>query len=70
MFFKRKVDRVINVNQAEEKFLAEMEALKQEGMELEKKDKFAMLLAAYLVFIPEVLLLGGLLAFAMWMLFR
>ena len=70
MFFKRKVDRVINVNQAEEKFLAEMEALKQEGMELEKKDKFALLLAAYLVFIPEVLLLGGLLAFAMWMLFR
>ena len=70
MFFKRKVDRVINVNQAEEKFLAEMEALKQEGMELEKKDKFAMLLAAYLVFIPEVLLLGGVLVLAMWMLFR
>ena len=70
MFFKRKVDRVINVGQAEEKFLAEMEALKQEGMELEKKDKFAMLLAAYLVFIPEVLLLGGVLVLAMWMLFR
>jgi len=70
MLFKRKVDRVINVKSAEEKFKEELESLKREGMEPERKDKLAMVLAAYFMFIPEVLLVGGLLVLAMWMFFR
>ena len=53
-----------------EKFKEELESLKREGMEPERKDKLAMVLAAYFMFIPEVLLVGGLLVLAMWMFFR
>lgn len=70
MFLRRKVDRVIDVKRAEEKFKGEMECLKREGLEPEKKDKVAMVLAAYLVFIPEVLLVGVLLTLAILMLFQ
>ena len=69
MFLKRKVDKLIHIEQAEEKFERELENLKKEGMEPEGKDRLAMILAAYLVFIPEVLLVGGVLVLMLWMLF-
>lgn len=69
MFFKRKVDKLIDINGAEEKFAGELEELKKEGLEPEKKDRLAMVLAAYLIFIPEVLLVGGLFALVIWMFF-
>lgn len=69
MFFKRKVDKLIHIKSAEEKFAGELEDLKKEGMEPERKDRLAMVLAAYLIFIPEVLLVGGLFALVIWMFF-
>ena len=69
MFFKRKVDKMIDIIGAEEKFAGELEELKKEGMEPERKDRLAMVLAAYLIFIPEVLLVGGLFALVIWMFF-
>ena len=70
MFFKRKVDKIIDIKRAEEKFAGELEDLKKEGIEPEGKDRLAMVLAAYLIFIPEVLLVGGVFALLIWMFFR
>lgn len=70
MFFKRKVDKLIDIKSAEEKFAGELEGLKKEGLEPEGKDRLAMVLAAYLIFIPEVLLVGGVFALVLWMFFR
>ena len=67
MFFKRKVDKLIHIKSADEKFAGELEGLKKEGLEPERKDRLAMVLAAYLIFIPEVLLVGGLFALVIWM---
>lgn len=69
MFFKRKVDKLIDIKSAEEKFAGELEGLKKEGLEPEGKDRLAMILAAYLIFIPEVLLVGGMFALVLWMFF-
>ena len=70
MFFKRKVDKIIDIKRAEEKFAGELEGLQKEGIEPEGKDRLAMVLAAYLIFIPEVLLVGGVFALLIWMFFR
>ena len=69
MFFKRKVDKVIDIKRAEENFALELENLKREGLEPEGKDRLAMILAAYLIFIPEVLLAGGIFALLLWTFF-
>lgn len=69
MFFKRKVDRVINVKAAEEKFAREMQGLKEEGLEPDGEDGFAMIVAAYLVFLPVALLIGGVIVLAAGLLF-
>ena len=69
MFFKRKVDRLIDIKSAEEKFAGELEDLKKEGIEPERKDRLAMVLAAYLIFIPVLLLLGGVFVLVPWIFF-
>lgn len=52
--FQKKIDRVIKQKDQEEKFRQEREKLP-----LEKGDAFAMIVAAFLVFLPVVLLLIG-----------
>ena len=51
MFFRKKLNRVLHVKEAEERFEKDME-----NSPLEKKDRLAMVLAALIVFIPAVLL--------------
>lgn len=51
MFFRKKLNRVLHVKEAEERFEKDME-----NTPLEKKDRLAMVLAALIVFIPAVLL--------------
>ena len=53
MFFQKKLNRVLNVKKAEERF---QEDLKKTP--LEKHDRTAMILAGLIVFIPA-LLIGG-----------
>lgn len=64
MFFKKKLDRVINVEEAEKRFKEQME-----GQELERKDKIAMILAGLIVFVPAVLLVIGIFLFVIWLFF-
>ena len=52
--FQKKIDRVIKQKDQEKKFRQEREKLP-----LEKGDAFAMIVAAFLVFLPVVLLLIG-----------
>ena len=52
--FQKKIDRVIKQKDQEKKFRQEREKLP-----LEKGDAFAMIVAAFLVFLPVVLLLTG-----------
>lgn len=66
MLFDKKVKRVIDVEKAEEEFEKQME---EEGIELEKKDRLAMILAAFIVFIPALLLVLGVFLFAIWFFF-
>ncbi len=47
MLFGKKIDRILNVRKAEERFEKEREELP-----LEKNDRMAMILAALIVFIP------------------
>lgn len=51
MFFRKKLNRVLHVKEAEERFEKDME-----NTPLEKKDRLAMVLAALILFIPAVLL--------------
>ncbi len=51
MFFRKKLNRVLHVKEAEERFEKDME-----NTPLENKDRLAMVLAALIVFIPAVLL--------------
>ena len=51
MLFGKKINRVIDVKKAEERF-----AKDREQLPLEKKDKPAMILAALIVFVPAFLL--------------
>ena len=64
MFFNKKVKRVLDVDRAEEEFEERME-----GVELEKNDKPAMIIAAFIVFIPALLLVIGVFVFAIWLCF-
>lgn len=51
MLFGKKINRVVDVKKAEERF-----AKDREQLPLEKKDKPAMILAALIVFVPALLL--------------
>ena len=51
MLFGKKINRVVDVNKADERF-----AKDREQLPLEKKDKPAMILAALIVFVPALLL--------------
>ena len=50
MLFGKKINRGVNVKEAEERFDREREELP-----LEKKDRLAMILAALIVFIPALI---------------
>lgn len=50
MFFGKKINRVIDVKKAEERFQKEREELP-----LEKNDRLAMILAALAVFVPVLI---------------
>ena len=64
MFFNNKVKRVLDVQKAEEEFEDQME-----GVELEKADRPAMLIAAFIVFIPALLFVIGFFLFVIWLVF-
>lgn len=66
MLFEKKVKRVVDVDVAEDELQKRME---EEGVELEKKDRLAMILAAFIVFIPAVLLVLGFFALVIWFFF-
>ncbi|HJC24493.1 MAG TPA: hypothetical protein H9761_12400 [Candidatus Eisenbergiella merdavium] len=51
MFFLKRLNRVLDVKKAEERFQEDMEKTF-----LEKKDRLAMILAALIVFVPALLL--------------
>lgn len=64
MLFQKKVNRVIDPDKAEEEFEERME-----GVELEKNDRLAMILAGFIVFIPALLLVIGVLGLVIWFFF-
>lgn len=51
MFFRKKINRVVDVKKAEERFENDTEQLP-----LEKKDRPAMIIAALIVFVPALIL--------------
>ena len=51
MFFRKKINRVVDVKKAEERFEKDTEHLP-----LEKKDRPAMIIAALIVFVPALIL--------------
>ncbi len=66
MLFEKKIKRVVDVDVAEDELEKRME---EEGVGLEKKDRLAMILAAFIVFIPAVLLVLGFFALVIWFFF-
>ena len=64
MLFGKKINRVIDVKKAEERF-----AKDREQLPLEKKDKPAMILAALSVFVPAFLLVVGFFALVLYLFF-
>ncbi|MCI9384935.1 MAG: hypothetical protein K1W36_11030 [Lachnospiraceae bacterium] len=64
MFFNNKIKRVLDVEKSEAEFEEQME-----GVELEKTDRPAMLIAAFLVFIPALLLVIGFFLLVIWLFF-
>lgn len=64
MFFNKKIKRVLDVEKSEAEFEEQME-----GVELEKTDRPAMLIAAFLVFIPALLLVIGFFLLVIWLFF-
>ena len=66
MLFEKKIKRVVDVDVAEDELEKRME---EERVELEKKDRLAMILAAFIVFIPAVLLVLGFFALVIWFFF-
>ena len=64
MLFGKKIDRVLNVRKAEERFEKEREELP-----LEKNDRLAMILAALIVFIPVFLVIVGILLLVLYLFF-
>ena len=51
MFFRKKINRVLNVKEAEERFQKDIQKTP-----LEKKDRLAMILAGLIVFVPAIVL--------------
>ncbi len=64
MFFNKKVKRVLDVEKAEKEFEERMEEV-----ELDKKDRPAMVIAALIVFIPALLMVLGLFLGVIWLMF-
>lgn len=64
MLFGKKINRVIDVKKAEERF-----AKDREQLPLEKKDKPAMILAALIAFVPAFLLVVGFFALVLYLFF-
>ena len=64
MFFRKKVDRVIQVEEAEERFEQEFEQEK-----IGKKDMFAMIIAGFVVFLPALLFVAAIFLFVIWFFF-
>ncbi len=64
MLFQKKVDRVIDPDRAEEEFEERME-----GVELDKKDPLAMILAGLIVFVPALLFVIAAFALVIWFFF-
>lgn len=64
MFFNNKVKRVLDVEKTEKEFEEHME-----DVELEKTDRPAMLIAAFIVFIPALLLVVVFFLFVIWLFF-
>lgn len=64
MFFGKKLNRVLNVKKAEERFAKEREQLP-----LEKNDRLAMILAALAVFVPVLLVVILIFLFVFWLFF-
>lgn len=66
MLFEKKIKRVVDVEHAEEEFERQME---EEGIEFEKNDRKAMILAALIVFVPAVLFVIGFFLLIIWFFF-
>lgn len=64
MLFGKKINRVVDVKKAEERF-----AKDREQLPLEKKDKPAMILAALIVFVPAFLLVLAVFAIVLYVFF-
>jgi len=62
MLFPRKIKRVLDVDEIEKK---EKDSIKKE--ELEKGDILAMIISAFIVFTPVILLLIGIVWFLYWL---
>lgn len=64
MLFEKKIKRVIDIDKAEDEFEERME-----GVELDRKDRPAMIIAGLIVFIPALLLILGLFLLVIWFFF-
>ena len=64
MLFSKKVKRVLDVEKAEKAFEERME-----NVELDKKDRMAMVIAALIVFVPALLLVLGIFLGVIWLVF-
>lgn len=64
MFFNKKLNRVVHLEESEKRFEEELE-----DVELEKGDRLAMTIAGLLVFIPVVLGVLALFGLALYLLF-
>lgn len=64
MIFKSKFDRLINIKKSEERWAEE-----RKKIDLEKKDRPAMIIAAFLVFIPAILVVVLLFLLVIWIFF-
>ncbi|MCK9287139.1 MAG: hypothetical protein PHU24_05900 [Sphaerochaetaceae bacterium] len=64
MFFRKKIERVLDVKAIEERHA------KEEKVPLEKHDLLAMLIAAGIVFLPVLLILIGIVYGIMWLFIR
>lgn len=64
MLFQKKLNRVVNPEEAEKKFEERMESQK-----LEKNDRLAMILAGLIVFVPTMLLVIGVFLLGIWFFF-
>ena len=64
MFFEKKIIHLVNVEKAEKTFKENMKDEK-----LEKKDILAMIIAAFLVYIPAFFIVCGVFLFFIWLFF-